>query len=422
MASAITANRDRVERPDRAVRRRGITIALLALVAFVGVVTARWVWRSTSTLEGSPDHKLGVDRVVSVQAVHASVADLQITEAGLGTVVSLHSVTVRSRVSGQLLRVLFHEGETVAEGQLLAEVDPRPFEVQLAQVEGQVAHDQALLDNALLDQERDKTLSQSELISRQQVDSQDSLVRQYMGTTHADKGLLASAQLQLSFTRITAPTRGRIGLRLIDAGNNITPADATGLAVINEVQPIAVVFSLPEDSVPNVVRRIEAAKKVGRSLPVEAWDRGDKKLVATGELITIDNQIDPTTGTVKLKAEFPNADGTLFPNQFVNVRLLLNVLHDATVIPSRAVQQGSSGPFVYVATPEKAATLRPVELGPVDGANVAVERGVRPGELVVTTGTDQLREGAKLALVDSADANPDTPRKAASRPSPRAGP
>jgi len=422
MASAITANRDHVERAGRGVGRRTSTIVVLALAAVVGIAAARWAGRSMSTVEASPNHKSAPDRVVPVQAVHASVADLQITEAGLGTVVSIHSVTVRSRVSGQLLRVLFHEGETVAEGQLLAEVDPRPFEVQLAQVEGQAAHDQALLDNALLDQERDKTLSQSELISRQQVDAQNSLVRQYTGTTQVDKGLLASAQLQLSFTHITAPTGGRIGLRLIDAGNNITPADATGLAVINEVQPIAVVFSLPEDSVPDIVRRIEAAKKAGRSLPVEAWDRGDKKLVATGALITIDNQIDPTTGTVKLKAEFPNADGTLFPNQFVNVRLLLNVLHDATVIPSRAVQQGSSGPFVYVATPEKAATLRPVELGPVDGANIAIERGVRPGELVVTTGADQLREGAKLALVDSADADPEAPRKAATRPTPRAGP
>jgi multidrug efflux system membrane fusion protein len=373
----------------------------IVYLALATSVLAGGAFAGRALLASSPDagpNRKGGDRVVPVEAATAKTADVPIALTGLGTVVPRHTVTVRSRVTGQLLRVLFHEGDMVQEGQLLAEVDPRPFQVELTQIEGQVARDVALLDNALLDQQRYKKLTASELISKQQGDSQDSLVRQYQGTAHTDQGLLASSQLQLSFTRITAPTSGRIGLRLVDAGNNVTPADPTGIAVINAVQPITVVFSLPEDSVPAIVRRIRASQQAAQALPVEAWDRAGKVLVATGSLLTIDNQIDPTTGTVKLKAEFPNTDGTLFPNQFVNVRLLLDVRHGATVVPAVAVQRGSAGPFVYVATPEKTATVRNVDLGPADGANVAVEHGVAPGEIVVTNGTDQLREGAKLAL------------------------
>ena len=372
-----------------------VGLASIVVAAAGGLGLARWGPRPAVAAPGARGAK---DRSIPVQTVLAREADVPIVAAGLGTVVSRHSVTVRSRVSGQLLRVLFREGELVRQGQLLAEIDPRPFQVQLTQIEGQATRDQALLDNAVLDQHRFKVLKASDLISGQQADTQDSLVRQYQGGVRTDEGLLGSARLQLEFTRITAPTTGRIGLRLVDAGNNVTPTDASGIAVINELQPITVVFSLPEDRVPGVVQALRATGQSGRPLVAQAWDRAETSLLATGTLLTIDNQIDPTTGTVKLKAEFLNVDETLFPNQFVNVRLVLDVRRGATVIPSIAVQRGGAGPWVYVATADNKAAVRTVELGPSNGPDVAVDRGVAPGELVVTNGTDQLREGAELAI------------------------
>ena len=385
--------------------RRHIIGLAAVLIGAAGSVVGHWTSDRGAAAKGAREPfmpggsgEVASDRAVPVQAAAARAADVRITLAGLGTLVPRHSVTVRSRVAGQLLRVLFREGDLVHEGQLLAEIDPRPFEVQLTQIEGQAARDQALLENALIDQQRFTTLGGSGLVSRQQVDGQNSLVRQYQGAAHSDQGLLASAHLQLEFTRITAPITGRIGLRLVAAGNNVTPADAGGIAVIHAVQPITVVFSLPEDTVPAVVHRLREAREAGPPLIVEAWDRSEKNRIAAGALLTIDNEIDPTTGTVKLKAEFPNVDEALFPNQFVNARLLLDVRHGATVVPNTSVQRGSAGPWVYVATAQNKATVRSVELGPSDGPDVSIERGVLPGELVVTNGIDQLREGTLLAL------------------------
>jgi multidrug efflux system membrane fusion protein len=335
---------------------------------------------------------------VSAGAVAASTADVQIVQTGLGSVVSRNSVIVRSRVNGQLTRVLFKEGQFVHAGDTLAEIDPRPFQVQLTQMQGQIARDQALLANARRDVERFKALLAKGSVSSQQVDAQESLVKQYEGVVLADQGQVDSAQLQLSFTKITAPLTGRIGLRLIDAGNNISATDPQGLAVINETQPVTVVFALPEDNAPAIIKRLRETETASAGLPVEAWDRSNKSLLAKGSLLTIDNQIDPASGTIKLKAVFANTDNALIQNQFVNARLLLDTRQKATVIPSAAVQRGSAGPFVYAVKEDKSVSVRPITLGPVDGENVAIETGLAAGDIVVVTGADKLREGAKIEV------------------------
>ncbi len=332
--------------------------------------------------------------------------DIHVLQNGLGTVVSLGTVTVRSRVEGQLVRILFKDGQLVKAGDVLAEIDPRPFAAQLAQVQGQAARNQALLKNAKLDLERYKGLRDQDSIAVQQVDAQESLLQQYQGTVLADQGLVDNAKLQLGFTRITAPISGRIGLRQIDNGNNITTSDA--LAVINQIQPISVIFTVPEDIAPIVSRRLAESRKGGRELPVEAWDRGSKNLLANGILLTIDNQIDPATGTVKLKAQFTNDDGTLFPNQFVNVKLLLDTLHHATVIPNSAVQHGSAGPFAYVVAEDNTVNIRPLVLGATENGKVTVKDTLVPGERVVINGTDKLRDGAQV-VVANGDAKRDKP-------------
>ena len=351
--------------------------------------------QGAATEKGEPRRRSGADRPVPVQVARAKASDVQVAQLGLGTVLPRQSVTVRSRVTGQLVRVLFKEGELVKPTQLLAEVDPRPLQAQLEQVEGQLARDRALLKNAELDLERFRGLA-ANVIAKQQVDAQDSLVHQYAGTVRSDEGLVGAARLQVSFTRITAPIGGRIGLRLLDGGNYINAGDPAGIAVINTVQPICVVFSLPEDRVPSVLKALKQARHGGGSLSVQAWDRDSKSVLATGTLLTLDNQIDPATGTVKLKAEFSNEDGALYPNQFVNVRLLLETLRGATVAPTTAIQRGTQGSFVYALNPDNAVTVRPVALGPVDGDNVEIASGLAPGDLVVTNGADKLREGIKV--------------------------
>jgi len=334
-------------------------------------------------------------RPTPVATMAVRQGDFDVYLNALGTVTARGTVTVRSRVDGQLLRVLFDEGQVVKAGQLLAEIDPRPFEVQLAQMNGQLARDQALLTNARVDLDRYQTLLAQDSIAKQQVDTQASLVRQYEAAIASDKGQVDSAKLQLSFTRIVAPISGRLGLRQVDSGNMIHANDTNGIVVITQVQPIDVVFPIPESNLPRVQRRL----REGDPPVVDAYDRNQTRKLATGKLVTIDNQIDTATGTIKLKAAFANDDSALFPNQFVNVRMLLDTLHGVTLVPTAAILRGAPGTFVYVVKEDKTVTVRPVKVGPLEGENAVVDSGVAPGDVVVVDGTDRLREGAKVETV-----------------------
>jgi membrane fusion protein, multidrug efflux system len=370
--------------------------------------------------------RFGADpsRAQPVAAVPAKTGDINIVQDGLGTVMALKTVTVKARVDGQLQSVAFREGQLAQQGEVLAEIDPKPLQAQLSQVEGQLARDQALLANAHLDVERYRTLFAQDSVAKQQLDAQESLVHQYEGTVKADQGQVDNAKLQLGYTRITAPITGRLGLRQVDAGNMIHASDANGLVVITQIDPITVIFTIPQDNLQRVLKQLKAGEKLG----VDAWDREQKVKLAAGFLLTVDNQIDVTTGTVKLKAQFPNPDGNLFPNQFVNVRMVVDTVKGATLVPTAAVQRGSQGTIVYVVKEDKSVSMRPVKLGPVEGDNVAVESGVKPGDLVVVDGIDRLREGAKVEVSSPAPAKAgprtgrDPTKRGAGRKSDEAGP
>ena len=349
----------------------------------------------------------GAGRITPVVARPAQKSDVKVFLTSLGTVTPVRTVTVRSRVDGQIMRVLFREGQVVKQGDLLVEIDPRPFQAQLTQVEGQMARDTALLANARIDVERYRTLLAQDSIAKQQLDTQEALVRQYEGVVKVDQGLLDNARLQLAYSRVTAPIGGRLGLRQVDEGNVVRASDTNGLVVITQQQPITVVYTLPQDNLPAVLKRMQS----GERIPVEALDRdqNQKNLLGNGVLLTVDNQIDTATGTVRLKAQFPNDDGRLFPNQFVNVRMLIDVRREATTVPSAALQRGARGQFVYVVKEDRTVSLREVKTGPTEGDMTVIESGVEPGELVVVDGMDRLREGARVEL-PAADAGA-APRK-----------
>ena len=383
--------------PQRERRGRRLRFALAAAIALSVIGSAAWLWLR-SPADAPAAQRGGFDpnaRPLPVVAAAVREGSIDIYLSALGTVTPRNTVTVRSRVDGQLLRVGFREGQVVKAGDLLAEIDPRPFQVMLTQAEGQMAKDQALLKNAQLDLERYRTLLTQDSIAKQQVDTQEALVRQYEGTVLADQGQIDSAKLQITYSRITAPIGGVVGLRQVDPGNVIHASDANGLVVITETQPITVLFPIPEDNLQQVLQRL----KSGASLPVEAWDRAQKVKLATGKLLTADNQIDTTTGTVKLRAEFPNSDNALFPNQFVNVRMLVDTRQNATLLPSAAIQRGAPGTFVYAVNDDKTVSVKPVKLGPVQGETTSIESGIVPGAMVVVDGADKLREGAKVELI-----------------------
>ncbi len=331
----------------------------------------------------------------TVGAAKAVKGDVPIYIYALGTATPAQTVTVRAQISGQLLSVAFKEGQMVAKGQLLAQVDPRPYEQALLQAEGTLAHDQALLDNARIDLKRYQTLLSQDSIASQQVDTQKALVRQYEGTIKNDQAAIAAQKLNLIYCRITSPVTGRVGLRQVDAGNYVTAGDTNGIVVVTEVTPIDVLFTVPEDNLAQVNKRTQS----GAVLQAAAFDRTQKTQLALGQLLTLDNQVDTTTGTVRAKARFDNRDGSLYPNQFVNIRLLVDTLHDSVIIPTSAVLRGANGLFVWVVNPPaNTVEMRTVKTGPAVGDNTAISSGLDPDEIVVTDGSDRLRDGQKVFL------------------------
>lgn len=348
-------------------------------------------------------------RVMPVVTSQVREEKLDLSLSALGTVTPLNAVVVRGRVEGQLMKVLFEEGQTVKQGDLLAQIDPRPFEVQVTLASGQLARDQALLEKAQTDLERYQTLLQQESISGQLVDNQASLVRQYKAAVQASQGNLDNAKLQLSYTQVTAPISGRVGLRQVTPGNVVRLSDPNGIAAITQLQPVAVVYSIPEDSLPKVMKLLKGGERVA----VDAYDRSQKEKLGKGRLLAADNQIDPSTGTIKLKAEFPNSDNTLFANQFVNIKMAVETKAKAIVLPSAAVLRGSVGNFVYVVKADQTVTVRPIKIAAVQGEVTAIEQGVAVGENVVIEGADGLREGTKVkvneALLSPKKTQPDIP-------------
>ncbi len=387
-----------------------VVVAVAAYRIFLSPVTAPNGTRGKAKMEN--------ERPLPVTAAAAKKGDIDVYLNGLGTATPVNTVTVRSQVSGQLLQVHFKEGDAVKAGELLAEIDPRPFQVQLMQAEGQLIRDEALLKNAENDLARYKLLLAQDSIADQQVTTQESLVQQYRGIVKTDQGQIANAKLQITYSRISAPVSGRVGLRLVDPGNIIQANDVNGIAVITQLQPITVVFPVPQNNLPAIMKRLRS----GDTLPVFAYSQDSKAMLAKGALIAVDNQIDTTTGTVKLKAKFDNARNELFANQFVNVRLKVDTLHGATVMPTAAIQRGSIETFAYVVKDDRTVTVRPVQLGPTEGEAVAVTSGLKPGEVVVVVGGDKLREGTRVELVTSEPARAPAPGQGTPRIGPRKGP
>jgi membrane fusion protein, multidrug efflux system len=413
-------------RSDRRHRQHGLArpVVLSLVVAIAGAGAGGWWWwsqraTSPSTAEagvnGTPGAGPatpasgaasgagganarrfgGANRVQPVSVAAVRKQDVRVVLNAIGNISALNTATVRARVDGELKSIRFKEGQMVRAGAVLAEIDPRSFEIALAQVQGQLAKDQALLKNAQVDVERYKDLLAKDSIAKQQVDTQIALVQQLSATVQTTQAQVDNAKLQLSYTKITAPISGRLGLKTAELGNLVRAGDATGIVTITQTQPISVVFALPEANLPQITRKLKGTEP----LTVQAWDRDLRNQLADGKVSTTDNAIDAVTGTIKVKAEFANTDGALFPNQFVNIKLQVNTLTDAVAIPSTAVQRTAQGTFVYVVKPDSNVTIRRIRLGTTEGDWVSVQGDLAEGEKVVTDGADRLREGAKVEVI-----------------------
>jgi multidrug efflux system membrane fusion protein len=389
-------------------RRRPIVVGIVAVLV---VAALAWWLRPQTTRVPAPGRG-GIVPPVATAAVQTG--DINVTINALGTVTSLATVTIRSQISGQLVRIAFTEGQTIKKGDLLAEIDSRPYQLALAQAQGALKRDQALLQASQLDLERYQKLAQTNAIPRQQLDTQQALVLQNQGNVLSDQAQIDTAQLNIAYCHIVSPLDGRVGLRQVDQGNYVTPGDANGLVTVTQLAPISVLFTTAEDNLPAILKRVQS----GATLPITAFDRTGTTKIATGELLTFDNQIDTTTGTVRLRAQFGNADFALFPNQFVNVELLVDVLKGVAVMPTSAVQRGAPGTFVYLVQPDSTVKVRVVELGPVNGESVAVKSGLAPGDRIVVDGADKLRDGIKITVREPGST--DTPAAPADRPRNRA--
>ena len=378
-----------VKAPPRSRWRIGVGVVVLLLLGFAIYETVHWVRTATP-----PGGRFPQGALQTVGAATAALGDVRVILNELGTVTPLATVTVQTQINGQLTDVGFIEGQLVKKGDFLAQIDPRPYEYLKEQYEGQLAHDQGLLAQAQMDQKRYETLAQQNSIARQQSEDQVFIVQQYAGSVKQDQGLVDAQTLNISYCRIVSPITGRVGLRLVDPGNYVQTTNTGGIAVITQIQPISVVFTLPEDDLPEIMPQFAA----GTPLIVTAYDRANLRQLAVGKVLAIDNQIDTTTGTVKVKAQFDNENNTLFANQFVNVRLLVKTLQNAVTAPTSAIQRGAPGTYVYVINADNTVSVRQVSTGPVDGNITAINSGLSAGERVVTDGTDRLRDGVKVIM------------------------
>jgi multidrug efflux system membrane fusion protein len=398
--------------PTAFIRRHWVALLVVAVALLLLIALARYIQHKQPAAAGGPGGgRAGQNGPVAVSVATATSGNIQLRIPALGTVTPLATVTVRTQISGVMQKILFTEGQTVHQGDSLAQIDARPYEAALQQMQGNLRRDQALLADAKLDLKRYEGLVKEDSIAQQQLDTQRALVDQYSGTIESDEGQVKTATVNLMYTHIISPVTGRVGLRQVDQGNYVTPGDANGIVVINQLQPITVIFAIPEDNVPTLMRRLHD----GGAMAVEAYDRTNSAKLADGKLLTVDNAIDVTTGTVKLRALFDNADSLLFPNQFVNIQLLQEQLQNQIIMPNSAVRRGAPNgvvsTFVYVVNSDHTAMVRPVTLGVVDGERVAVTKGLSVGEIVVTEGGDRLRDGAEVQL-------PSTVARAATAPAP----
>ena len=399
-----------------APRSRG-WLWIVGLLLLVGAGTVIWYYNVGDRSQQRPGGgggggpfgggrgRFGAPESTPVRVVNVDKRAIDVELKALGTVTPLNTVTVRPRLNGELVKVYFTEGQTVGKDQVLAEIDSRPYETALNQVLGQQQENQARLKNAQVDLETYQRLFSEQLITRQQVTSQEALVAQLQGAIQSNEAQVANAKLNMAYTKVRAPIDGRLGLRQVDAGNLVSSNDANGLVVITQTRPISVIFTVPEGDLPAVLKATKGGK-----LSVEAWDRAETEKLADGTLSTVDNQIDTATGTIKLRATFSNSDDRLFPNQFVNVRLKVSTIANATTIPAAAVQRASFGTFVYGVKPDNTVTIKRITLGPTEAERVAVTAGLAPGDQIVLEGVDELTEGAKIEVIKDGTAPKRPPR------------